>query len=85
MDIVLPTFQNYVADNVTFNCPYHGRFDIDGLPLNGGALLNNMFVPVGNYYVNLTVFANERDFVWKGQFYFIIPEGKTIEDDHMGR
>lgn len=84
IDIVLPKFQDYLVSNETLGCPYQGRFDIDMLPLNG-ALMNNMFLPVGNYYVNLTVYTNETEFVWNGKFYFIIPEGKTIEDDRMGR
>lgn len=85
IDMVLPTFKRYFTSNVTLACPYQGRFDLVRLPLTGG-LLNNMFIPVGSYYVNITVFANKKkDLFWSGQFYFIIPEGTTIEDDRMGR
>lgn len=44
-----------------------------------------MFLPVDNYMLNITVFANENEKIWNGKFYFLIPEGKTIEDDRMGR
>lgn len=84
IDIVLPTMKHYFTSPSNWTCPYQGRFDIAKLPLNG-ALLNNMFLPVGNYMVNLTVFAYENELVWSGKFYFIIPEGKTIEVDRMGR
>lgn len=84
IDLVLPKLKDYITSNVTLSCPYYGRFDLEKLPLVGGTF-DNMFLPVGNYFLNLTVFGNEKDFIWNGKFYFIIPEGKTIEDDRMGR
>lgn len=85
IDILLPTFKKYLTSNVSLACPYQGRFDITGLPLSGG-LFNNMFIPVGEYYLNLTVYANKnKDFIWNGKFFFVVPDGKTIEDTRMGR
>lgn len=84
IDIVLPTLKKYVTSPKNWTCPFQGRFDFEKLPING-ALLNNMFLPTGSYMVNITAFVNENVELWNGKFYFIIPEGKTIEDDRMGR
>lgn len=82
--MVLPTFKKYFSSDQNLTCPYYGRFDIDKLPITG-AIFNNMFLPVGNYMANVSVATNEKELVWEGRFYFVIPEGKTIEDDRMGR
>lgn len=84
IDIALPSMLPYFTSPTNWTCPFQGRLDVAALPLNG-ALLNNMFLPVGNYMLNITVFANENEKIWNGKFYFLIPEGKTIEDDRMGR
>lgn len=83
-DIVLPTMRKYLTidPDKDLSCPFVGRFDIRNFPING-ALLLNMFVPVGDYMVNLTSFTN-NEYIWNGRFFFNIPEGKTIEDDRMG-
>lgn len=84
IDIAFPTLTKYITSPLPFKCPYYGHFDVVGLPLTG-PLMNNLFLPVGNYMLNLTVFHNETELIWNGKYYFIIPEGKTIEDDRMGR
>lgn len=83
IDIVFPTLKLYTKIEQQWKCPFFGQFDINKLPLTG-ALLNNMFVPVGDYMLNLTATTASKELIWNGKFYFTIPEGTTIEDDRMG-
>lgn len=86
IDLVLPTLRKYLkfSPGQVLGCPFIGRFDINRLPING-ALFNNMFIPVGDYMVNLTASTSSHEVIWNGKFFFNIPEGKTVEDDRMGR
>lgn len=82
MDYIMPAVNKYSVRNLT--CPYSGWIRIKELPING-AIFDYVFLPVGNYMLNLTLFTAGNHYMWNSKFYFIIPEGKTIEDDRMGR
>lgn len=91
IDFVYPSILKHITTPRRLRCPYYGQLNVENLPING-ELFNNMFLPVGEYMVNLTATAKivenkteKEEFVWNGKFYFIIPAGKTIEDDRMGR
>lgn len=86
IDLVLPKLLPYWSGDVgqKLDCPFFGRMYIVNMPLNG-AIFNNMFIPVGDYMLNLTATTSKGELIWNGRFYFTIPEGKTIEDDRMGR
>lgn len=77
IELVLPTLRNYLKLDVGqfLECPFIGRLDVINFPLTSG-LFNNMFIPVGDYMVNLTATTNEKEMIWNGKFYFNIPEGK---------
>lgn len=82
LGFILDAMQPYV--NRSPACPYVGRFDITDMPVNM-AVLNYVFLPAGNYILNLTVSDGIKDdYIWNGKIYFILPEGKTAEDDRMG-
>lgn len=83
MDYIMPVVNKYSVRNMT--CPYSGRIHIKELPVNG-KIFDYVFLPAGSYMINLTLLTNHgKDYMWNAKFYFIIPEGKTIEDDRMGR
>lgn len=80
----MPAIRPYLMIGQEFLCPFIGQFDIVEMPITG-EFVNNMFVPTGDYMINVTFNTNTTDLIWNGRFYFTIPEGKTIEDDRMGR
>lgn len=84
IDIVLPKIRQYLVLGQELTCPYKGQLDVKNLPLNGG-LLENMFAPAWSYMVDLTANTSTNELIWNAKVYFVIPEGKTIEDDRMGR
>lgn len=86
MDLVWPTVKKHITTDPgqDFTCPFIGRVDFTNVPLNG-ALVNNTFVPVGDYMLNITSVTRSNEYIWNGRFYVNIPEGKTIKDDQMGR
>lgn len=84
IDMVWPHFQQYFLTDQNFTCPFYGRLDINNMPLTP-QLFNNMFVPAGSYMANTSALTANNEIIWNGKFYFNIPEGKTIEDDRMGR
>lgn len=81
MNLLIPVVNKY--SNVKLTCPYVGPFSIDKMPANG-ELFHYPFVPVGKYYLNVT-FAFMDELILSMQFYFTIPEGRTIENDALGR
>lgn len=85
-DIFLPIAKKYVktGPGQELTCPYIGPISIVELPLNG-SFVNTIFFPVGDYLVNVTYLTSSMEYIYNGKFYVTIPEGKTIEDDRMGR
>lgn len=47
------------------------------------ALVDYLFLPAGDFVLNLTL-SMKNGVIWNGKLYFILPEGKTAEDDRMG-
>ncbi len=90
IDIVLPHMQKHLVFNTGRNlsCPFIGQFEIVKFPLSG-SIFKMLFLPVGDYMVNLTVSFGSIEsldkFIWNGKVFFNVPAGKTIEDDRMGR
>lgn len=82
MDFIMPVVNKHTLRN--FTCPYSGIISVKDMPLNG-AMFDYVFLPVGNYLLNVTLLTTGNVYMWNAKFYFIIPEGKTIEDDRMGR
>lgn len=81
LNLIIPIMKTY--SNVNLTCPYIGPFIIDKMPLNA-AIFENPFVPVGKYYLNITL-SYEGDLILSMQFYFTVPEGRSIENDGLGR
>lgn len=84
MDLFEPKIRKYLITDQKLVCPFIGRYHIVDLPANGD-FLNNMFFPVGDYMINVTVNTNSNEFVVNVKLFVNIPAGKTIEDDRMGR
>lgn len=82
LDYMVPWVNQYAEPKI--HCPCSGWFQIKDMPLNG-KIFDYLFLPVGNYMLNSTLRLKNGTFLWNSKFYFIIPEGKTIEDDRMGR
>lgn len=73
--------------NVVPMCPWNVPFEINKMPVNGN-IFENPFLPVGKYYMNITERAGSlasSTWLWSGQFHFTIPEGRSIENDSLGR
>ncbi|KAG4066225.1 hypothetical protein HA402_000449 [Bradysia odoriphaga] len=81
MNLLIPTITKY--SNVNLTCPFIGPFSIIKMPANG-AMFNHPFIPVGKYYLNVTMTFME-ELILSMQFYFTIPEGRSIENDGLGR
>lgn len=84
METFWPKITKYLITDQEMVCPFIGRFDVVNLPVNGG-FLNNMFLPVGDYMLNLTINTNSKEFLSNVKLFINIPAGKSIEDDRMGR
>lgn len=81
LNLLIPVVRKY--SNVNLTCPYVGQFSINKMPANA-EVFNYPFVPVGKYYLNTTLaFADEL--ILSVQFYFTVPEGRSIENDGLGR
>lgn len=88
LDIAMPILKNYLyTPQSNISCPYGGRFAILSLPLTSDLFANN-FLPTGQYIVNFTMttkmFKIEK-LLWYVKVYFEVPQGKTIEDEGLGR
>lgn len=81
MNLLVPVLNKY--SNVKLTCPYVGPFSITQMPANG-EMFNYPFLPVGKYYLNVTL-AYMDELMLSMQFYFTIPEGRSIENDGLGR
>lgn len=81
LNLLVPVVEKYSTMNLT--CPYVGSFSIDKMPISA-EIFQNPFVPVGKYYVNITL-AYMNDLILSTQFYFTFPEGRSIENDGLGR
>lgn len=81
LNLLIPVIRKY--SNVNLTCPYVGQFTIDKMPANA-AIFNYPFIPVGKYYLNVTL-AYMDELILSMQFYFIVPEGRSIENDGLGR
>lgn len=68
--------------NIFRPCPQNGTLWIKDYTLDG-SVLPKVFLPAGSYYISVENFSNGTRYV-HGKVYFIVPEGKTIEDDRMG-
>lgn len=85
MELVWPTLNKYLTvAGRQMRCPVMGEFLIKKLPFNGD-FVQNIFLPVGDYMLNVTFLTSSMEFIWNGKFFVNIPAGKTIEDDRMGR
>ena len=80
MDYVMPALIRY--SNTNFKCPFFGPVIVKNMPINMG-IFDYVFIPAGNYMLNITLTVKD-ELVWRGKFYFILPEGKTADDDRMG-
>lgn len=83
-DMVLPKIKSYFVFGQELICPFKGQFGIKYSMVNCG-LLNNLFVLVGSYVVDITENLSKNELIGNVKIYFVIPEGKTIGDDRMGR
>lgn len=81
LNMLIPVLSKY--SNVKLTCPYVGPYSITKMPANG-EMFDHPFVPVGKYYLNVTM-AHVDALVVSMQFYFTIPEGRSIENDGLGR
>lgn len=63
-------------------CPQTGSIWAKDCPVDG-SIFPKMFLPAGSYYISIENFSNGTKYV-DAKVYFVIPEGKTIEDDRMG-
>lgn len=81
LNLLIPVIRKY--SNVNLTCPYVGQFTIDKMPANA-EMFNYPFVPVGKYYLNVTL-AYFDELILSTQFYFTVPEGRSIENDGLGR
>lgn len=79
-NMIMPKLQVYSARK--FMCPHQGLFSIQKMPINMG-VVDYLFIPAGSYMLNLTL-SVKKELLWNGEMYFILPEGKTAEDDRMG-
>lgn len=85
LDILLPKFLPYLTSPTgTLSCPLYGGHNVTKMPISGETF-NNMFIPVGDYMLNMSTTTAKNELIWNVNFYFTIPEGKTAEDDRMGR
>lgn len=85
-DLIWPTLKQYITTSPgqDLRCPFIGKFSLNKWPANGG-IVNNMFIPAGDYLLNNTFLTSSMEYIWNGKFFFNVPEGRTIEDDRMGR
>lgn len=81
LNLLIPAVEKYSNTNLT--CPYVGPFSIDKMPISA-EIFKNPFVPVGKYYLNVTL-SYVKDLIFSLQFYFTVPEGRSIENDGLGR
>lgn len=82
MDYIMPVVNKYSFRKLA--CPYSGWIRVKDMPING-SIFDYVFLPVGNYLLNLTLLTTGDEYMWNAKFFFIIPDGKTIEDTRMGR
>lgn len=82
MDYIMPVVNKYSFRKLV--CPYSGWIRVKDMPVNG-SIFDYVFLPVGNYLLNLTLLTTGDEYMWNAKFFFIIPDGKTIEDTRMGR
>lgn len=88
LDIAMPILRNYFyTPHSNLTCPFNGQFAIRNLPLTSD-LFANHFLPTGRYIVNFTMttkmFKVEK-FIWFVKVFFEVPQGKTVEDEGLGR
>ncbi|KAJ6635759.1 hypothetical protein Bhyg_14345, partial [Pseudolycoriella hygida] len=81
LNLLIPVVRKY--SNVKLKCPYVGPYIINEMPANA-EMFNNPFIPIGKYYLNVTL-AYLDELMFSMQFYFIVPEGRSIENDALGR
>lgn len=82
LNLLIPAIEKYSTPK-SLSCPYVGPFIIDRMPVNA-EIFQNPFVPVGKYYLNITLMYM-TDLILSIQFYFTVPEGRSIENDGLGR
>lgn len=68
--------------NIFQPCPQTGNLWIKNYPLDG-SVMPKAFMPSGSYYVSVENKVNGTRAV-DVKVYFVIPSGRTIEDDLMG-
>lgn len=81
LDLIREQFKEYSTD-LWHPCPYvPGNLSISDLPLTA-SLVNNLFVPAGDYKLIVdTRIGEERIMI---MIFFVVPAGRTLEDDKMG-
>lgn len=57
-------------------------FVIENMPIDM-SIVDNLYIPIGNYMLNITL-SMQNELIVSGEFYFTLPDGKTIDDDRMG-
>lgn len=81
LNLLIPVVKKY--SNVNLTCPYVGPYSINKMPANA-KMFNYPFIPVGKYYLNVTL-SYMTELILSLQFYFTVPEGRSIENDGLGR
>lgn len=84
MNLIREEVKKY-STNMIRPCPFTvGNLSVTNLPLTS-SLLNNMFVPAGDYKLVITTKLNKEQVLAASiTFYVNVPAGRTIEDDRMG-
>lgn len=81
LEFLLPSVKNH--SNQMLQCPWVTPYIMEKMPIDG-RVFQYPFVPVGQYYLNVTETCHDV-WIWSGQFHFTIPEGRSIENDNLGR